>query len=289
MLSDDGKRKVEQRFNTAVQMAEWFHVKSIMGYSRPELGCVYAFEMSDNTVKIGITRNTDKRVKGVQRAVYLDVLRVHQTIFAPLEFMRIIEARCHATFIDRRVRGEYFDITFEEACAELDRYAEEIAAKFDEADKNFLDEFLYYEELKKNYLNSKPSLVDKPAAEQKPRKCHDIIAGYAFVYVFLLSNDKVKIGCSGNPRARAAEIKRKTGLTIKRVYLSPAMPRERAFFVEWACQENFSSSRVKGEIFSVDFAEVCAVLDIFASKISLPLNSKLNIATVNLIAAEKSE
>jgi len=133
------------------------------------------------------------------------------------------------------------------------------------------------------------SLFDKPAAEQKPRKCHDIIAGYAFVYVFLLSNDKVKIGCNGNPRARAAEIKRKTGLTIKRVYLSPAMPRERAFFVEWACQENFSSSRVKGEIFSVDFAEVCAVLDIFANKISLPLNSKLNIATVNLIAAEKSE
>ncbi len=149
--------------------------------------------------------------------------------------------------------------------------------------------WVYHEVLPSIRKTGSYSLFDKPAAEKKPRKCHDIIAGYAFVYVFLLSNDKVKIGCSGNPRARAAEIKRKTGLTIKRVYFSPVMPRERAFFVEWACQENFSSSRVKGEIFSVDFAEVCAVLDVFASKISLPLNSKLNIATVNLIAAEKSE
>ncbi len=59
--------------------------------------------------------------------------------------------------------------------------------------------------------------------------------------------------------------------------------------VEQCCKKIFASKRVKGEIFSVDFAEVCAVLDVFASKISLPLNSKLNIATVNLSAAEKSE
>ncbi len=125
--------------------------------------------------------------------------------------------------------------------------------------------------------------------KQKPRKCHDIIAGYAFVYVFLLSNGLVKIGCSGNPRTRAAEIKRKTKLTIKRMYVSPFMPRRLAFFVEWFCQENFSDQRVKGEIFSVDFETACAEIKSFVTPEALQLLSKLNIATVNFAAAEKSK
>ena len=132
------------------------------------------------------------------------------------------------------------------------------------------------------------SLFDKPVAERKPRKCHDIICGYAFVYVFLLSNGLVKIGCSGNPRTRAAEIERKTKLIVKRVYASPFMPRKLAFFVEWLCQKNFSEQLVKSEFFSVEFETACAEVEAFVTPETLQLISKLNIATVKL-AAEKSK
>ena len=46
--------------------------------------------------------------------------------------MTKLERRCHSTFAGRQVRGEYFDITFEEACAELDRHADESRLPFRE-------------------------------------------------------------------------------------------------------------------------------------------------------------
>ena len=133
------------------------------------------------------------------------------------------------------------------------------------------------------------SLADKPAAERKPRKSHAVIQGCAFVYVFLLSNGFVKIGCSGNPRTRSAEIERKTKLTVERVYLSLCMPRSFALMVEWYCQKNFSNQRVKGEIFSVDFETACAAVDAIATADAVQLVTKLNIATAILSAAEKSK
>ncbi len=147
--------------------------------------------------------------------------------------------------------------------------------------------WVYHEVLPSIRKTGSYSLFDKPATEKKPRKSHAVIFGCAFVYVFLLSNGLVKIGCSGNPRTRAAEIERKTGLTIKRVYLSLCMPRSFALLVEWRCQKNFSSKRVTGEIFSVDFDTVCATVEDFATAEAVQLVSKLNIATVNLSAAEK--
>ena len=39
-----------------------------------------------------------------------------------------IERVCHDEFADQRLNGEYFNITFAEACIELDNYADEIKA-----------------------------------------------------------------------------------------------------------------------------------------------------------------
>ena len=152
-----------------------------------------------------------------------------------------------------------------------------------------------FEELEDNYFNPKPSpavtaLVDKPAAEKKPRKCHDIIAGYAFVYVFLLSNGKVKIGITKRFCARINEIKRATRLSIADIYFTPLMSFDDARKVEKCCKEIFSTQRITGEIFSVDFERACAAVELFVKLVSVkPIDSKLNIATANLPAAEKSK
>ncbi len=93
------------------------------------------------------------------------------------------------------------------------------------------------------------------------------------IYVFEISDGSVlivKIGQSKNIRSRVAKIKRDTGLTVKKIYFTPYMSRDNARLVEWACQEMFSSRCVRGEFFSVDFAEACAVVDSFVKLVSVP-------------------
>ena len=118
-----------------------------LSYTPPQLACVYALEMSDRTVKIGVTTNLEKRIKQVSGAVCLDVLNVHHTGFAPFGFMNSVEKECHQTFSNKRVRGEFFDITFEEARAELDRHKEAIDAELKSADEEYLAAVEYWERL----------------------------------------------------------------------------------------------------------------------------------------------
>ncbi|MBE8952738.1 MAG: GIY-YIG nuclease family protein [Quinella sp. 1Q7] len=151
--------------------------------------------------------------------------------------------------------------------------------------------WVYHEVLPSIRKTGSYSLFDKPAAEPVADKTAPAAIrpeAIYLVYVLLLSDGKVKIGITKRLCERLGEIKRETGLTIERVYFSPFMPRRLAFFVEWFCQENFSSRRVKGEIFSVDFERACAAVERFVKLVSVkPIDSKLNIATVNLSAAEK--
>ena len=60
--------------------------------------------------------------------------------------------------------------------------------------------------------------------------------------------------------------------------------------VERYSREKFFKRRVKGEIFSVDFERACAAVERFVELATAePHVSKLNIATVNLSAAEESK
>ena len=109
---------------------------------------------------------------------------------------------------------------------------------------------------------------EKPAVNPKRREGQ---LSDARVYVLEMSDGSVqiaKIGLSKNIRARAAKAKRDTGSTVKDIYFTPVMSRENARLVEWACHEKFSSRRVRGEFFSVDFAEVCAVVEYFAKLVA---------------------
>ena len=131
-----------------------------------KLACIYAFEMGDSTVKIGVTQDADRRKLSIRQVKCQDVLRVHSTSLAPRDFMTKLELRCHRAFSERRGRGEYFNITFEEACAELDSHAAEIAAALHAADRRYLDEVtFFFNEFLPEYKKAKVAYTDELKAQ----------------------------------------------------------------------------------------------------------------------------
>ena len=129
-----------------------------------------------------------------------------------------------------------------------------------------------FDELEQNYFNQNSVVVVKSTPAINPNRRAGQLAD-ARVYVLLMSDGTVqivKLGQSKNIRSRVAKIKRDTGLTVKDIYFSPFMSRENARLVEWACQEKFSSRRVEGEFFSVEFEEACKAIDSFVKMVAVP-------------------
>lgn len=89
---------------------------------QPDIACVYALNFGDGIVKIGITKNLDERQNAICRDLQVNVIKSYHTPFMPRKKAFQIENACHKTFHDRLAyRREYFKITFEEACEEIDR------------------------------------------------------------------------------------------------------------------------------------------------------------------------
>ena len=149
--------------------------------------------------------------------------------------------------------------------------------------------WVYHEVLPSIRKTGSYSLFDKPATEKTASAAIRSEAIY-LVYVLLLSNGKVKIGITKRLCERISEVRRETGLTISDMYFTLFMLYKDARKVEKCCKEIFFTRRVKGEIFSVDFERACAAVERFVELATAePRVSKLNIATVNFVAAEKSE
>lgn len=269
MLTKAAKDRVEQQFSFYGGLSKLFGRKVEPSCIPPKVSCVYAFEMSDNTVKIGVTTNIEQRTKDIASTFHLDVLRVYHTDYAPRMFMYTIESRCYGRFSDFRVHGEFFAIPFEDACAELDRHAKDIATALKIADENFIDEVKYFEELRERYMATpfvpiplvpETALVSKTA--EKPEELFR-------VYALRLSNNNVAIGHTKKLMASVAKIKRETGLTVVDIYFTPEMLRKDARLVEWASQEKFSPQRIKGEYFSAKFSKVCATVKYYVELVSV--------------------
>lgn len=144
MLTDEEKHKIAENYTKTFalyQFASGGLIKTPPPYIPQKLVCIYALEMNNGIVKIGVTTNLEKRIQGVKG--FLDVIRVHSTNFAPRSFMYDLEKRLHAVFEKHRVRSEYFAITFEEAVAELDSHADEIADALKKADEKTIEEINY--------------------------------------------------------------------------------------------------------------------------------------------------
>ena len=123
----------------------------------PKTACVYALEMSDKTVKIGVTGNLEERISQIQKVAYLKVKRFYRTEFAPRDFMFQLEQTCRKNLDGYHSHGEYFNISFDDACAELDKHADDIALAIRLAEEKYLDELNFLEEFKKQYSNHQKS------------------------------------------------------------------------------------------------------------------------------------
>ena len=111
-LTGDALRQFKEKYPTfADQYSTWIYLWTIRGI-----------------LLHGKMINTDAGIY-IERDLQLKILRYQHTDFAPADFMFKLEKMCLEKFENRRAyRQEYFNITFEEACAELDSHKDEISA-----------------------------------------------------------------------------------------------------------------------------------------------------------------
>ena len=151
MLTESQKQNLISRLSTQI-----FLFGRAFAPTKPQYVALYAFEMSDSTVKIGVSQQVEKRQWQVSNATGLDVLRVHQTDSMPKKFALVLESRVHGIFFERNARNEFFNITFEEAVAELDKLADEITREREKAEQLFKDECEYFEANKDAIFDKMP-------------------------------------------------------------------------------------------------------------------------------------
>lgn len=84
---------------------------------------VYAFLMSDNTVKIGIAGDVEKRMPQIERKYKLTVVNHHCSPLMTRKDALKLETMCKKIFSPYRTEGEFFSVNFRSACALIDSYS----------------------------------------------------------------------------------------------------------------------------------------------------------------------
>lgn len=120
--------KEAEAFLTLISMAR---DGIITGYLRPLMAneskkttpaCVYVLKMENHSVKIGITADFQSRLSTVMRNGGMNVLNWCHTKYINRNEAHKIESACHVFFQRQRLNGEFFNISFEEACTELEKH-----------------------------------------------------------------------------------------------------------------------------------------------------------------------
>lgn len=75
-----------------------------------EQKCLYVAEFSDNSVKIGISKNPRMRLDALSYQKGREVKRFCYTY--PIENAHKIEQELHSIYSKQRIKGEYFDVDF---------------------------------------------------------------------------------------------------------------------------------------------------------------------------------
>ena len=77
--------------------------------------CVYVLLSDEGPVKIGVSREVKRRKQTIETTA--GIIAADFFFTAPLSNYGIIESRCHKHFNEKRKRGEWFNIPYEEAVA----------------------------------------------------------------------------------------------------------------------------------------------------------------------------
>lgn len=172
MLSLEEKERIMYRIGIEIQ---YYGHSNFKAYP-VKLAHVYAFEMSNYTVKIGISNDVKKRMLSIESNSGLKIINRHQTEAGPRDFMFSVERRCKEMFSANCIQGEYFDIDFADACIELDKYAEGITVALRMADEKFLDEISYVEDLRLCWTKANQDIISPNVAADSSTVAEDTIS-----------------------------------------------------------------------------------------------------------------
>lgn len=78
---------------------------------------LYVLEFTNGTVKIGITKEKERRMKAISSASGMDITRNFFT--EKIDNVQDLETELHRYFKNKRLNGEFFDVSFEEAVEEV--------------------------------------------------------------------------------------------------------------------------------------------------------------------------
>lgn len=107
-----------------VGAVELFKNKILENADKPSLKnkYLYVLEFSNKTVKIGITKEKEKRMKAISSASGMDITRSYFT--GKIDNVQNLETELHRHFKGKRLNGEFFDISFDEAVSEVEKRAD---------------------------------------------------------------------------------------------------------------------------------------------------------------------
>lgn len=89
--------------------------------TEPEKACVYVLRLSNGTVKIGVTADVLERARTIERQSGFKVERVYNSSPVNRDLALDVEKALHIKFANQRLEGEFFSVTFEGACREMER------------------------------------------------------------------------------------------------------------------------------------------------------------------------
>lgn len=107
--------------STAVELMK---AKALEDFRKPTLKnkYLYVLEFTNGTVKIGITKEKEKRMKAISSASGMDITRSYFT--GKINNVQGLETELHRHFKDKRLNGEFFNIDFDDAVAEVEKRTE---------------------------------------------------------------------------------------------------------------------------------------------------------------------
>lgn len=85
---------------------------------------VFVLLMSNGTTKIGVADDFEKRLRAIELGSGMEVVKWCHSGSLIHKGARQIETACHKAFKEHRRRGETFDVPFETARAEVEKYAQ---------------------------------------------------------------------------------------------------------------------------------------------------------------------
>lgn len=111
------------------------------GNTNPPEAYVYVISAGDDAVKVGLARDTLNRLKALQTGHYRKLFISHQVGFTTVDEAYAIERRAHRQLRAKRIEGEWFSVSADEAMSAIEQAIDGIDDEQrleDEARKNGL-------------------------------------------------------------------------------------------------------------------------------------------------------